>query len=64
LTVDFANFDSTTLNIVNGQSGNLFSPYFNDQWKAWYTGTTFALAYTAEAVERATTHRLVLEPQP
>ena len=64
LTVDFANFDSTTLNIVNGQSGNLFSPYFNDQWKAWYTGTTFALAYTAERVERAATHRLVLEPQP
>ena len=51
LTVDFANFDSTTLNIVNGQSGNLFSPYFNDQWKAWYMGTTFALAYTSEAVE-------------
>ncbi len=64
LTVDFADFDATTLNIVNGQSGNLFSPYFNDQWEAWYTGKTFALPFTAGAVERAATHRLLLEPQP
>jgi penicillin amidase len=63
LTVDLSNFDSTTLNIVNGQSGNLFSPYFNDQWEAWYTGATFALPYTAEAVARSVAHRLVLEPQ-
>jgi penicillin amidase len=63
LTVDLANFDSTTLNIVNGQSGNLFSPYFKDQWEAWYTGATFALAYTAERVEHSAAHRLLLEPQ-
>ena len=50
MTVDMANLDATTLNIVNGQSGNLFGPYFNDQWNAWYTGTTFALPFTAEAV--------------
>jgi penicillin amidase len=63
LTVDLANLDSTTLNIVNGQSGNLFSPHFNDQWEAWYTGTTFALPYTAEAVAHSAAHRLLLEPQ-
>jgi penicillin amidase len=63
LTVDLANIDATTLNIVNGQSGNLFSPYFNDQWEAWYTGTTFALPYTTEAVQHSAAHRLMLEPQ-
>jgi penicillin amidase len=63
LTVELANLDSTTLNIVNGQSGNLFSRYFNDQWEAWYTGATFALPYTAEAVEHSAEHRLVLEPE-
>ncbi len=63
LTVDLANLDATTLNIVNGQSGNLFSPYFNDQWEAWYTGATFALPYTMEAVRHSAAHRLMLEPQ-
>jgi len=63
LTADLANLDSTTLNIVNGQSGNLFSPYFDDQWTAWYTGATFALPFTAEAAERSAPHRLVLKPQ-
>ena len=63
LTVDLAKLDSTTLNIVNGQSGNLLSPYFNDQWEAWYTGATFALPYTAEAVQHSAAHRLLLEPQ-
>ena len=62
MTVSMENLDATTLNIVNGQSGNLFSPYFNDQWNAWYTGATFALPFTAQAVERSTAHRLVLEP--
>jgi penicillin amidase len=62
-TVDLAKLDSTTLNIVNGQSGNLLSPYFNDQWEAWYTGATFALPYTAEAVQHSAAHRLLLEPQ-
>ncbi|HEU5404026.1 MAG TPA: penicillin acylase family protein, partial [Terriglobales bacterium] len=36
MTVDFSNFDNSTLNIVNGQSGHLLSRYFNDQWNAWY----------------------------
>jgi penicillin amidase len=63
LTVDLANFDATTLNIVNGQSGNLFSPYFNDQWEAWYAGATFALPYTAKATQHSAAHRLMLEPQ-
>ncbi|HSB75968.1 MAG TPA: penicillin acylase family protein, partial [Terriglobales bacterium] len=31
-TVDLADLDHSTLNIVTGQSGNLFSPYYMDQW--------------------------------
>jgi len=38
------------------------SPYYMDQWKAWYEGTTFPLPFSADAVERTKTHRLVLEP--
>ena len=63
LTVDFSNFDNSTLNIVNGQSGHLLSPYFNDQWDAWYHGTTFPLPYSQAAYERTVQHRLTLQPE-
>jgi penicillin amidase len=60
-TADFADLDHSTLNIVNGQSGELFSPYFNDQFEAWYRGTTFALPFNSAEVEKKAVHRLRLE---
>jgi penicillin amidase len=60
MTVDFSNFDNSTLNIVNGQSGHLLSPYFNDQWNAWYRGTTFAFPYSEAAFTKAVQHTLTL----
>lgn len=61
MTVDFADLDQTTLNTVTGQGGNFLSPYYLDQWKAWYEGTTFVLPFSSAAIDRAATHRLVLE---
>ncbi len=61
-TANLADLDQLTLNIVTGQSGNFLSPYYMDQWKAWYGGTTFMLPYSATAVEAAKAHRLTLEP--
>jgi penicillin amidase len=57
---DLADLNRSTLNIVNGQSGNLFSPYFNDQFEAWYRGTSFVLPFGPETVERTAAHRLRL----
>jgi penicillin amidase len=62
-TANLADFDQSTLNVVTGQAGNFLSPYYMDQWKAWYEGTTFTLPFTAEAVDAAKAHRLVLEPK-
>ena len=62
-TFDLSNLDSSTLNIVTGQSGNLLSPYYMDQWQAWYAGYTFVLPFSKSAVEEATAHRLILEPK-
>jgi penicillin G amidase len=59
-TADLSDLDHSTLNIVNGQSGNLFSPYFNDQFEAWYRGTTFGLPFAPETVEKTAAHRLRL----
>jgi penicillin G amidase len=62
-TVDLANLDNSTLNIVTGQSGNLFSPYYMDQWPAWFGGSTFHLRFSAQAVAAARAHQLVLQPE-
>jgi penicillin G amidase len=62
MTTDLADLDSSTLNIVNGQSGQIFSPHYMDQWLAWYTGSTFVLPFSPAAVERAAEHHLSLQP--
>ena len=62
LTVDFADLDNSTLNIVNGESGNIFDEHYNDQWNAYYLGTTFGLPFSEAAVQRAGAHHLKLEP--
>jgi len=61
-TMDWSNIDGSTENIVLGESGNPFSPYFRDQWKDWYNGTTFALPFTPAAVAAQTRHTLRLLP--
>ena len=61
-TMDWSNVDGSTENIVLGESGNPLSPYFRDQWKAWYGGTTFPLPFTQKAVLAATQHTLRLLP--
>jgi len=61
-TANLADLDQSTLNIVTGQSGNFLSPYYMDQWNAWYAGTSFTLPFSTKAVEGAKAHRLVLEP--
>jgi penicillin amidase len=62
-TADLSNFDDSTLNVVTGNAGNFLSPYYMDQWKAWYTGYTFDLPFSKSAVDKAATHRLILQPK-
>ncbi len=61
-TVDLANLDDSTLNIVTGQSGNFLSPYCMDQWQAWFSGSTFRLPFSEQAVAATRMHQLVLQP--
>jgi penicillin amidase len=59
-TMDWSNVDGSTEDIVLGESGNPLSPYFRDQWKDYYGGTTFAMPFTPAAVGRQTRHTLRL----
>ena len=63
LTLNFANFDESTLNLVTGESGIFLSPYYLDQWKAWYEGSTFAFPFSQSAVEHHRAHEMTLEPK-
>ncbi len=62
-TANLADLDNSTLNIVNGQSGNIFDEHYNDQWDAYYNARTFKLPFSHEAVQGAAQHHLKLEPQ-
>jgi penicillin amidase len=62
LTWNFANFDESTLNLVTGESGIFLSPYYMDQWAAWYGGSTFAFPFSQAAVEQHRKHEMTLEP--
>ncbi|HEX8712128.1 MAG TPA: penicillin acylase family protein, partial [Terracidiphilus sp.] len=61
-TMDWSQIDNSTENIVLGESGNLYSPYFRDQWDDWYTGKTFPLPFTDSAVAAQARHILRLTP--
>ncbi len=63
ITADLSDFDQSTLNTVTGQSGNLLSPYYMDQWQAWYEGTTFPLPFSQEALAKMKQHSLLLKPR-
>jgi len=62
MTVDLASLDSSTLNLVTGEAGNLLSPYFMDQWNAWYESWTLPWPFSPTEVEKRAAHRLELEP--
>ncbi|HSM85799.1 MAG TPA: penicillin acylase family protein [Candidatus Limnocylindrales bacterium] len=63
MTVDFSNLDGSTFNLVMGESGQILSPYYMDQWPAWYGNTTFKLAYSDMGVKSAKSHELTLTPK-
>ena len=59
MTVDLGALDHTTLNVVLGQSGDPVSPWYMDQFAAWYRGTTFPMPFSTLSAS----HRLTLTPQ-
>jgi penicillin G amidase len=62
LVADLADLDRSVNNITLGESGQVFSPYYKDQYQAWYTGHSFAMLFSDAAVEKGAVHKLVLEP--
>ncbi len=57
-TADLGNPDASTLNLVLGQSGNPASPWYMDQFPAWYHVTTLSFPLNPASA----THTLTLTP--
>ncbi len=62
MVVDFCDFEKSVLNITLGESGQALSPYYKDQFDAWYNGRSFPMLFSDVAVEQSARHKLVLEP--
>ena len=63
MVVDLQTLDHSVQNITLGESGQAFSPYYQDQFNAWYNGRSFPMSFSDAAVEQATVHKLVLRPE-
>jgi len=59
MVIDLANLDQSQANIVTGESGNVLSRHYKDQWGAYYGGTSFPMQF--DKVEAKET--LVVNPQ-
>jgi penicillin amidase len=64
MVVDFSDLDQSMQNITLGESGQVFSPYYRDQFEAWYGGRSFPMLFSDAAVDKGAVHSLVLEPGP
>ncbi len=62
MVVDFSDLDGSVQNLTLGESGEVSSPYYADQFQAWYTGHSFPMLFSDAAVDRGAVHRLRLEP--
>ncbi len=62
MVVDFAHLNHSVNNLPLGESGQVFSPYYQDQFSAWYHGRSFLMPFSDRAVDKAAMHKLTLEP--
>ena len=62
MVVDFSNFENSVQNITLGESGQVLSPYYRDQFETWYQGQSLPMLFGDQALESAAAHKLILEP--
>ncbi|MFA9446653.1 penicillin acylase family protein [Egicoccus sp. AB-alg6-2] len=60
--VDGSDFDAGRWIHLTGQSGRPFHRHYRDQAERWRDGETLPLPFSADAVDAATEHTLVLDP--
>ncbi len=59
---DLANPDASRYIISTGQSGNPYSPHYDDLMTLWAHGGTITIPMNRQSIQAAAAHRLTLEP--
>ncbi|HEY7855669.1 MAG TPA: penicillin acylase family protein [Terriglobales bacterium] len=59
---DLGDWDRSTLNLVAGESGQIFNPHYRDQFLPYLRGLALPLWFTPAAVARHRAHQLLLTP--
>ncbi|MDE2110598.1 MAG: penicillin acylase family protein [Alphaproteobacteria bacterium] len=60
---DIAHPDNSLYVITTGESGNIFSPYYDDQLPLWAHGGYLRIPTSAKEIEATAKHRLTLQPE-
>ena len=45
LRADLANWDGSLLNVIIGQSGQILSSHYKDEWERYYAGQSFPMQF-------------------
>jgi penicillin G amidase len=59
---DLSNFDNSLMEISTGESGQVASPYYRDQFQEWFAGRGIPTPFTEGAEDKIRAHRLTLLP--
>jgi penicillin amidase len=59
--IDLSDFDKSVTVMPNGQSGNMASPYYDDQVDNWLTGNFHPMCWSRAKVEKHRKHTLILK---
>jgi penicillin amidase len=59
---DLSDFDRSLMELTTGESGQYGSPYYRDQFSAWYEGRSLPETFSDAAETRAHVHHLLLAP--
>jgi penicillin amidase len=62
VVIPVGDWDNARFVLPGGQSGNPFSPHYDDQLPLWKAGSGIPIAWTDPAIEAATVHTLRLLP--
>jgi penicillin amidase len=62
LVADLSNWDNSFMEITTGESGQLGSEHYSDQYPFWLARTPLPAPFSDAAVQRTTVHTLRLEP--
>ena len=48
MNADLADWDRSLLNIVTGQSGQILSSHYRDQWDSYYHALSYPMSWNGE----------------